>query len=176
MRVNIVGISGAGKTTLVHRLANRLAWPFVQRDDLHWGPEWRTRPREELRARVADFVRQPAWVVDGNYADRARDLIWPHTDLVVWLDFSLSLVTWRLLKRTMQRSVRKERLWRAGNRESLKEALFSRDSLLVWAIRDYQPRRELNLRELSQPGAPRHHRLCNPRELEVWWAQNFNQG
>ena len=175
MRVNIVGISGVGKTTLGRRLANRLHCPFAELDDFHWGPDWQARPREELRANVAEFVRQPAWVIDGNYADRARDLIWPHTDLVVWLDFSLPIVVWRLLRRTVRRAVRKERLWSAGNRESFKEALFSRDSLLVWAVRDFRPRREVNLRQLSQPGAPRYHRLCHPRELEVWWKQ-FTEG
>lgn len=175
MRINIVGISGVGKTTLGRRLADRLASPFIELDDLHWGPGWQARPGEELRAKVAELVRQPAWVIDGNYADRARDLIWPHTDLVVWLDFSLAVVVWRLLKRTIRRSARKERLWRAGNQENLKEALFSRDSLLVWAIRDHQPRREVNLRQLSQPGAPPYHRLCSPRELAVWWEQHFSE-
>jgi hypothetical protein len=79
------------------------------------------------------------------------------------------------LKRTIRRYVSKERLWSAGNRENLKEALFSRESLLVWAVRDYQPRRDVNLRQLSRAGAPRHHRLCHPDEVEVWWKQ-FTEG
>ena len=35
MIVLLMGVSGAGKTTLGERLAKRLAWPFIDADDYH---------------------------------------------------------------------------------------------------------------------------------------------
>ena len=48
----------------------------------------------------------------------------------------------RLLRRTFSRVVRREELW-GGNRETLRNFLFSRDSLLLFALRTYRPRRRL---------------------------------
>ncbi|MCA9779395.1 MAG: adenylate kinase [Candidatus Eremiobacteraeota bacterium] len=170
MRVNIIGNSGAGKTTLGKAVADVLACPFHELDDLHWGPDWTPRPREELRRSVAEVVKEPSWVIDGNYARGARDLIWPHTDLVVWLDLPLSKCLQQLLKRTTRRFLTKEALWTAGNRENLTEAIFSWNSLIVWAIRDYRPRRADNFRSLCSAEAPRSQRLCSPAERDAWLA------
>jgi adenylate kinase family enzyme len=171
VRINVIGNSGCGKTTLGRNLAFMLGCPFHELDDLHWGPEWTPRPTEELRARVGATVNEPAWVIDGNYAQQVRDLVWPRTQLVVWLDFSLARCVWQLLKRTARRSAHKERLWSAGNTENLRETVFSRDSLLLWAIKDHGPRRRDNFRCLSLPNAPDYHRICSPAERDLWFRQ-----
>ncbi|HEX3346590.1 MAG TPA: gluconokinase [Acetobacteraceae bacterium] len=31
----VMGVSGSGKTTVAHKLAERLGWPFLEGDDLH---------------------------------------------------------------------------------------------------------------------------------------------
>ncbi len=35
VRIVVMGVAGAGKTTLARALADRLAWPFAEGDDLH---------------------------------------------------------------------------------------------------------------------------------------------
>jgi hypothetical protein len=43
--------------------------------------------------------------VDGNYGV-VRDRLWPKANLIVWLNYSLPLVFWRGLTRTLSRSNR----------------------------------------------------------------------
>lgn len=171
MRINVIGHSGSGKTTLARGLATLLGCPFHELDNLHWGPNWTPRPREELRQKVSELVQQPAWVVDGNYADHVRDLIWPNADLVVWLDFSLPRILLQLIGRTAKRLSRREKMWESGNTENLREAVFGWNSLLIFALREHFPRRRQNLEQLTLPGAPSYHRICSPSERELWWEQ-----
>ena len=108
-----------------------------------------------------------AWVVDGNYGV-VRDLIWPRATAVVWLDYSFGVVLWRLVRRTLRRSLRRETLW-AGNRESIGRAL-SRDSILLWAFKSHW-RRQRSFRRLFAEPEQAHLRLFRmrrPADAERW--------
>lgn len=130
-RIVVVGTSGTGKTTLARQLAGRLGHPYVELDALHWDANWTMASLPLFRERVAQALSGAAWVADGNYA-KARDLIWPRAELVVWLDYGLPLIFWRLLRRSLRRAVLHEELWN-GNRERLHHQFWSRDSLFLWA-------------------------------------------
>jgi adenylate kinase family enzyme len=136
----ITSASGNGGTTLAKELAVRLDVPFHELDALHWQPCWTETPADELRARLAPIVESEAWVIDGNYHGKLGDLILRRADLVVWLDLPMSVWLPRLVGRTMRRALSREPLWN-GNRETLRSALWSRDSLLLYALRVYRPRR-----------------------------------
>src|SRR5436309_637673 len=97
-RINVVGSSGAGKTTLARALATRLLIPHVELDALHWGPNWTEASNEVMRERVTRAVQADAWCVDGNY-HVVRDILWSRVNVVVWLDFSLQRIMRRLLVR-----------------------------------------------------------------------------
>ena len=107
-------------------------------------------------------------MVDGNYS-RARDLVWPGATALVWLDYPLRVMVWRLFWRTLRRSVSREELWN-GNRERLRTSFFSRDSLFVWALKTYWRHRR------EYPGLftePEHAhltvvRLRSPRATRRW--------
>jgi len=45
-RINVVGTSGSGKTTVARRAAEALGVPFVELDALHWEPGWQEAPDE----------------------------------------------------------------------------------------------------------------------------------
>ena len=92
-RVNVVGTSASGKSSLALALAARLGVPYVELDALHWEPNWREAPNEVMRERVAAAIAAEAWVVDGNYA-AVRDLVWASVDTVVWLDLPRLTVMW----------------------------------------------------------------------------------
>ena len=138
-RIAVVGTSGSGKTTTAHQLARKLEVPHIELDALHWGPDWTLAPLHVFRERVAEALRGGTWVVDGNYS-KVRDIVWSRADTIVWLDYHLAVILWRLAGRTLRRAFRHEELWR-GNRESLRRSLFSRDSILLWALRSYRRRR-----------------------------------
>jgi adenylate kinase family enzyme len=137
-RVNVVGTSGSGKTTIAAELARRLGVPHVELDALSWEANWVLVAPDVLRERVARAVAADAWVVDGNYS-ATRDLVWKRADTVIWLDFPFALVMWRVIARTLRRSLSGEVLW-SGNRESLRLA-FSRDSIILWAMTTYWRRK-----------------------------------
>ena len=40
MRINVVGTSGCGKSTVGKRIAERLSVPYIQLDELYWKPNW----------------------------------------------------------------------------------------------------------------------------------------
>jgi hypothetical protein len=84
---------------------------------------------------------------------------------VVWLDLPLHLALGRLWRRTWGRILRGEELWN-GNRESLRNAFFVKDSLFVWTVKNYLRQRW----ELPERVAECPHlkvvRLRTPREVE----------
>lgn len=131
----VVGTTGSGKTALARRLAEQLGYPCVELDALHWKPDWKSTPDDEFRARVTEAVSGETWVVDGNY-HKVRDIVWRRADTIVWLDYALPLILWRLTRRTLGRMLTRQDLW-AGNRENLR-IFFSRDSILLWALQTYR--------------------------------------
>lgn len=135
-RIVVVGTSGSGKTTLARQLGILLNLPIVELDALHWEEGWTTASHEVLRARVAHALQGDAWVVDGNYRT-IRDLTWDRADTVVWLDYPLWVVLTRVMWRTFTRIISQEELWN-GNRERLSTALFSKESILLWALQSHQ--------------------------------------
>ena len=102
------------------------------------------------------------WVIDCAYRGKLGDLVLAHADLVVWLDLPRRVWLPRLVRRTVRRIVRREKLWN-GNRETLRNVLFSRDSLLLYALRTYPQRRRRYPGELAPYNVIR---LRRPAEVE----------
>lgn len=172
-RVVVIGSGGAGKSTFAAALADRLAVPHVELDALYWGPRWNGlggSPENDarFRARILAATAGCAWVADGNYRV-ARDCLWAQADAIVWLDFPLGLVLLRLVRRTVLRVLRRDVLW-GTNRESLRNALLARDSLLAYTVRTHGRRRgefaaRLACADLAHV---RVARLRSPRAAAVW--------
>lgn len=167
-RVSVVGVTGSGKTTFARRLARMLNCPHVELDSLHWQPNWVEAPLEVFRGRVDRALRGDRWVVDGNYS-KVRDIVWARADTIVWLDYSLPLILWRLTSRTFRRLLRQEELWN-GNRESLRMQLFTRDSLFLWVLQTYPKRKREYPMSFKQPEYAhlRVVHLRSPREAKRW--------
>ena len=166
-RIHVVGTSGSGKTTLAQRLALKLHVPHVELDALHWGPDWTPAPIELFRERTTQALGGEAWTTDGNYS-KVRDIVWSRADTVVWLNFPLLLVLWRVTYRTLRRSITRQELW-SGNRESLREA-FSGDSIIRYALRTHRQRQQQYPELFRQPEYQHLHvvELRSPREVNRW--------
>jgi adenylate kinase family enzyme len=149
-RVVVVGASCSGKTTFARELAGILGSTHVELDALHWGPDWVPKPRPEF-GRLTDIATtQPQWVVDGNYRV-VRDVVWPRATSIVWLNLAFPTVFGRAIRRTLRRSLTGEELY-AGNRESLRRAFLSRESILLWVLQTHGRRRRefRNLKETTR--------------------------
>jgi adenylate kinase family enzyme len=170
-RVAVVGSVGCGKSTLARELARRAKLPYVELDALRYQANW-TKTAE--RAFYDDVVRVAGtdeWLIDGNY-EITRDIVWVRAQLLVWLDYPLRLVLWRLLRRTGKRLLTRE-VFASGNRESFWR-LFGRDSIFLWALRSHGPRRKkfAKLLATARYAHLRALRFHSPREVDAWLAKH----
>lgn len=168
-RISVVGSTGSGKSTLARTLGTLLAIPHIELDALHWGVGWAAPTPEQFRGAVRAALAEAGqrWVIDGNYSV-VRDIVWARIDTIIWLDYPLWLILWRLLKRTSRRVWSQEELWN-GNRETLRNVL-SRDSILWWAVTSFRRRRQQYQQLLADPAHAHltvfHHR--QPHETARW--------
>ncbi len=174
-RVNVVGTSCSGKTTLARGLAERLDMPHVEFDALFWGPDWTPVQAQLFRARVTAALEGSRWVADGGYAT-VRDVTWSRADTVVWLDYPLALVLGRWARRTVRRIRSRQESWAGtGNRESVRNAL-RRDGLLWWILGTHRRRRREMARAMAERPDLSWVRLSSPAEAERWLASVQSAG
>lgn len=138
-RIVVIGTTGAGKTTMADKIALALDVPHIEFDGIRHGPDWTETPDDVFRERLELELRGDRWVGDGNYS-LARDVVWPKATTLVWLDYPIQVVMWRLFRRTIRRAVLRQELWH-GNRERIWWHFFSRRSLFLWALRTHWRRR-----------------------------------
>ena len=143
-RVSVVGNSGSGKSRLAAQIAVLLGVEHVELDSIHHLVNWEPIDPDEFLARVAAVTSTERWVVDGNYRPVVVDgPVWRRADTVVWLDLPRRTVMVQVIRRTVQRVIRREELWN-GNRESLRN-LFAWDphkSIVRWAWTQHAKYRE----------------------------------
>jgi adenylate kinase family enzyme len=137
-RVSVVGSSCSGKTTIARRIADHYQIPHIELDKVFWQPNWTPLPIDQYRLAVQALAAGDDWVIDGNYG-KVRDIVWARATDVVWMNLPLAVVLWRVIKRTIRRVVTREELF-AGNRETFRNAVLSRDSLILWVIRTHRGR------------------------------------
>jgi len=134
---------------MARALGEILELPVLELDEAHWGPQWTPRSDAAIQARIDEVMAHDRWVIDGNYS-RFQPGIWDRADTVVWLDHSFPRLFGRLIRRTARRTLQREPLW-AGNRETVRVALASRDSILWWQIKTFLPNRRRYSRRLADP-------------------------
>jgi adenylate kinase family enzyme len=169
-RVVVVGTSGSGKSTLAKQLAAHLNVPHIELDAIHWKPNWTPTPTPQLmeEVRTALDAAGDGWTLCGHYG-QVGNLTWSRADTIIWLDYPLTIVFTRVLRRTLRRWWRHEKLWNE-NRERLWPQFFHHDSLLLYVINTWRIRRRdmpKLLRDLRFVHA-RKLRFRTPVELEQW--------
>lgn len=171
-RVVVIGSSCSGKTSFASRLATALGAKHIELDALHWEPNWKEASDEDFRERTSLAIREESWVVDGNYTKKIKDLVWPLADTIVWLDPPLRVILWRFLRRSLSRSARGELLW-GHSRETLRNSIFSRNSLLMWILTTRRQKTEAYGRLLRNPpeGAA-VFRLRRARQIEEFFRKH----
>ena len=169
-RVNVVGISSAGKSTLARALAEHLGVPCIELDALHWEPGWVEADLETFRTRVLAATAADAWVCDGNYS-AIRPIVLERADTVVWLDLPLRTCLARIIRRTARRARSGEELWGTGNRESWRKQL-GRDSLVWWLLTTHRRRRREYEDRFADPALARLRvfRFQSAADAKAWLA------
>lgn len=156
-RILVVGANGSGKTTFAKRLSHKLNITHYELDNIFWKPDWQESENGEFRARVQKVTTGDCWIIDGNYA-RNQDITLARAETIIWLDYPLYKIIFRVTKRSLIRSFTKEPLWH-NNTESFSK-MFSKDSIILFAIQSF-PRK-----------AKRYNKLINSKEyVYVNWIR-----
>lgn len=129
-RVLVAGLSGAGKTTLARALQGVLGIPHTEIDSLHHGPGW--QPRPAFLDDVDALVAGDAWISEWQYGS-ARARLAARADTLVWLDPPLAVSMGRLVRRTLRRRMRRERLWHGNVEPPLRTFLTDPEHVVRYA-------------------------------------------
>jgi adenylate kinase family enzyme len=173
MRINLIGTSGAGKSTVGKHIAERLNIPYIQLDELHWKPNWVESTDEELSSKLEKALSSDEWVLDGNYV-KTIPIKWKRVQMVIYLDLPFHIVLYRIIKRSLIRSIMKEELWN-GNRETIWKHLFTRDSMILWTIMNFSKNRKIYEELINKPELAHINflRLCSNKEVENFITENY---
>ena len=158
---------------MAENLAQKIGGDFIELDALNWGPNWSAAGDELLRARAEEATRSPCWVVAGNYLI-TRPITWSRAEAIIWLDYSLWVIFWRLFRRTWKRILTREELW-SGNRERLSTQLklWSDESLFHWLFKTYWRRKREYPELFAQPEYAHLQviRFKDPDQAQAWFNQ-----
>ncbi|MFC4332086.1 adenylate kinase [Streptomyces andamanensis] len=166
-RILVVGVTGAGKSTLARSVGARLGVPYHEMDALYFaGPGWAVNGR--LAEDVGGIADGPRWIIDSLGYPEVRDLLWERADTVLWLDYPRRVVMPRVLRRSLRRTVTREALF-GGNRETWRGWL-SREHPVWWSWAQHGPRRREVARRTRDPrfGPLTVHRFGRPADTAAW--------
>lgn len=164
-RVIVAGTSGSGKTTFAARIAQALAVPFVEIDALWHGPDWTVRPSflEDVRR----YSAGPAWVTEWQYRS-ARPHLAQRADLLVWLDLPRAVVMCQVIRRTLGRRLRRQRLWNGNVEPPLRSFFTDPEHIVRWAWTTHH-KSETRVRALLNERPDLSVvRLRSHREAQLW--------
>ncbi len=104
-RVSVVGCPGSGKTTFAAALAERMGTSHLELDSLYHQKDWEPLADAEFRSAVTSVIGGERWVVDGNYPQVVKRLVWAAADAVIWLNPPRYRAMWSLSGRTLRYGV-----------------------------------------------------------------------
>lgn len=161
-RVHVIGASGSGKSTLARRLADRLDLPYVATDAWFWREDWQPAPQHEVQQAAYSLLARDRYVMDGNF-DNLRQALWPHADCLVWLDFPLPVVAWRIARRNLGWWATGDLGW-SGSQWTLARAF----SGIGHALRSHGRKRRAYPGFLAEVAGARVVRLRSPSQADAW--------
>lgn len=100
-KIAIIGNAGGGKSTLARHLSQQLNIPLYEVDLYQWLPGWERPSSEKLDALYAEWLTQPAWIIDGWGSWENLEKRFAQADTIIFVDFPF----WRHLWWTGKRHV-----------------------------------------------------------------------
>ena len=166
-RIIIIGASGSGKTTLGNRLGDLLHIPVYDLDNYFWLPNWQNKREEFFIKEIEEISKTQEWIIIGNYF-KFSSAAWDKADTIIWLDYQFMRCLCQGLKRALKAILYKIPCC-AGNYESFGRLFFSRESILIFIIKNYSKyQKRYNDLYTNKDPKKLYLRLRNPQETEFW--------
>lgn len=97
-KILIIGICGAGKSTLANELNRKIGIPVIHLDQHFWKPGWVESEKRKWSEKVLELTSQSKWIMEGNYSS-SFNLRFPEADTLIVLDYNPLLAMYRATKR-----------------------------------------------------------------------------
>ncbi|MEB1808342.1 MAG: AAA family ATPase [Bacillaceae bacterium] len=110
-KIHIIGSVGSGKTTLARTLSKKFDIPFYELDNVVWErhPSGDIRRPDEERDQYLDqIVRTKRWIIEGAHHHHWVGKSFDNADLIIFLDTSYWVRTYRINKRFVRQVLRIE--------------------------------------------------------------------
>ncbi len=86
-KIAIVGITGAGKSTLSRRISKKTGIPVYHMDTLFWRGEWQEVPEKEyVEAHEKILQENDRWIIEGWVSEAMSDRL-RQADVIMYLDY-----------------------------------------------------------------------------------------
>lgn len=156
-RIMIVGQPGSGKSTLAQGLGRLLTLPVVHMDRIHWQSGWIERSGLEKDRLCSEIHNQDSWIFEGGRSSERLQ----RADILIWLDFPLTVRAWRVFLRTLR--------YHGRTRPDLPDGCPERFNLefakWIWSTRSTGKERLQKLFDSAPVNMPKH-RVQNLRQVE----------
>ncbi len=103
MKIAVLGYAGSGKTYLSDYIAKKKSIPVLHLDDIKWDKEWKLIDDSVVLPKVADFMTNEDWVIDGYYTYLMIDERQQKADKIVLLQLPRATCFLRAVERTTRR-------------------------------------------------------------------------
>jgi adenylate kinase family enzyme len=161
-RIQIVGISAAGKSTVAREIGQILHIEVIHLDTHMWQAGCQLTPPEKESPIVEELLKRPAWIIDGNYTASLPQRL-KEADAIVMVDFPRWLCFLRAFKRIFTYFGRTRPDMGKGCPERVNVSFFK----WIWRY-PYDERPEL-LRQIATHGyGTKFVRLRGHRQTQRW--------
>jgi adenylate kinase family enzyme len=177
-RINIVGSSASGKSTLSKKISSYMNATHIELDKLIWEPNWCLKSDEEFFKLLENEIIKESWVIDGNYT-RSIPIKWRNVELVIWIDLSFTRTLYQSLKRSIKRIVSRKEVWEGtGNKETFYRTFLSKESVIWWMIQNYKKTQKNYIKIMNDPkyNHIKFIRLRSLYEIELFIKDFTGQG
>lgn len=171
MKIEICGYAGSGKSVLAKELSSIYKVDVLHIDRLHFDPDFKERPREDLDKDIKEFLNNhDEWIIDGSYFNRVPERFML-ADYIIIMNFNRFSATHRILKRT--------RKYKGIQRDDMAEGCKDRFNLsfICWSMfgsRSKKRRNQIKHIERTYPEKITH--LKNQRQIDKFLRRIKNGG